>query len=76
MRQVFVFSERAPCGPDLAGLLHPAGLAALATLPLAMRVDRMLRTTKSWEELHDRGGAVRLFYLANGLVSIIVTAWL
>lgn len=44
MRQVFVFSERAPCGPDLAGLLHPEG--QLDALGWETDLDRAIRRIK------------------------------
>ena len=56
------------------GILHPAALVSLVTLALALRTDRMIRSTDNWKELHERGGRVRLFYLINGLVLIFSVA--
>jgi hypothetical protein len=44
MRQVFVFSERGPCGPDLASLLHPEG--ELDALGWETNLDRAIRRLK------------------------------
>ncbi|MCA1959822.1 MAG: 1,4-dihydroxy-2-naphthoate octaprenyltransferase [Desulfomonile sp.] len=58
-----------------SGEVHPPALVSLATIMLAVRIDRMIRTTTNWQDLHDRGGAVRLFYLVNGLVLIVSVAF-
>ncbi len=50
------------------GLLHSAALMSLGTLILACMVDRMIRRTSDWKDLHDRGAKVRMFYLTNGLI--------
>lgn len=62
-------------GLILAGLVHPAALISLVTLVLAYSVDRTIRVTEDWKDLHDRGGKVRLFYLANGLILILSVAF-
>jgi 1,4-dihydroxy-2-naphthoate polyprenyltransferase len=53
------------------GYVHPGALICILTLPLAIKIDMMIRSTEDWTELHDRGGLVRLFYLLNGLILII-----
>ncbi len=58
----------------LSGYLHPVALASLLTLPLGFMIDRMIRLTDDWKDLHDRGGVVRLFYLVNGLILIFTVA--
>ncbi len=55
----------------LNGLLHSVVLLALATILLALRIDRMLRSTENWVDLHENGKWVRLFYMSNGLILII-----
>jgi 1,4-dihydroxy-2-naphthoate octaprenyltransferase len=57
-----------------AGLLHPAALISLGTGAIAYRIDAMIERTSNWKELHDRGGPVRLFYLANGLIIVLTVA--
>ena len=57
-----------------ARLLPPAALACLLTVPLAVAVDHQIAETPDWIELHDRGGKVRLLYLANGIVLILAAA--
>jgi len=58
-----------------AGQVHPIALVSLVTVALAARIDRMIRTTADWQDLHDRGGAVRMFYLANGFVLLVGVAF-
>jgi len=53
--------------------LDITAMVALMALPLAISVDRMIRTTADWVELHGRGGKVRLFYLLNGIIIVTVT---
>ena len=53
------------------GLLHPAALLCLFTIYFPYKVDQMIRVTRDWKDLHDRGGRVRLFYLMNGLILIL-----
>jgi len=54
--------------------LHYAAAAAVVTLPPAVLVDRMIKNTADWVELHGRGGKVRLFYFLNGLIIILAEA--
>jgi 1,4-dihydroxy-2-naphthoate octaprenyltransferase len=54
-----------------AGLIGPAAIISLFTIPVAIKVDHMIRTFPNWKDLHDRGGWVRLFYLMNGLALIL-----
>jgi len=61
-------------GLVLAGLINPVALISLATLVLAYAVDRTIRSTQDWKDLHNRGGKVRLFYLANGLILVLSVA--
>lgn len=55
----------------LARLLSPVALVSLLTIFLAYRIDRMIRTTFHWKDLHDQGGPVRLFYVLNGLILVL-----
>lgn len=64
---------------SIAGLvllhrLHPVALVSLITIYPAYTIDKMIRSTDDWRDLHDRGGKVRMFYLANGLVLILSMA--
>ncbi len=52
----------------LAGAVHPFALLALVGVPQIIGIDRMIRTTDDWRDLHDRGGAVRLLYLLVGII--------
>lgn len=58
----------------VTGVVHSVALISLVTAPVAYRVDRMIVAAEDWKDLHDRGGSVRLFYLANGLILILATA--
>lgn len=53
------------------GALSGFALLCLVAIIPAYRVDRMIRRTEDWKDLHDRGGAVRFFYLANGVIMIV-----
>ncbi len=53
-------------------MLHPLGLLSLGTMFIAYKVDRMIAKTDDWVELHDRGGKIRLFYILNGLILVLV----
>jgi len=57
-----------------AGALNPVVLLSLVTVVPAFQVDRMIRRTRDWKELHDRGGKVRLIYLINGTILIVAAA--
>ncbi|PKK82371.1 MAG: 1,4-dihydroxy-2-naphthoate octaprenyltransferase [candidate division Zixibacteria bacterium HGW-Zixibacteria-1] len=59
-------------GLVISGYLHFSALSSLITLPLAYKVDKMIRETDDWVELHGRGSKVRLFYLLNGLILTLV----
>ncbi len=52
----------------LYGFVDGSALVSLITIVPAYTVDRMIRTTSDWKDLHDRGLPVRLFYLANGAI--------
>ncbi len=58
------------------GIIHPLGFASILTIVQAFRIDRMISRTSRWVDLHDQGGAVRVFYMVNGLILIlsVVTA--
>ncbi len=60
----------------LSGKLHPAALLSLVTIAAAYRIDRMLKHTVEWKDLHDKGGVVRKLYLANSLILILTVAFL
>jgi len=55
----------------LAHVLHPFALVVLAGFPQIFRIDRMIRSSQDWRDLHDRGGAVRLFYLSVGMILLL-----
>lgn len=55
----------------LCRILSPVALVSLLTGMPAFGIDRMIRNTTDWKDLHDRGGRVRLFYLANGIILIV-----
>ena len=54
--------------------LHPVALVTLIGILPAYHIDRMIATTRDWKDLHDRGGAVRMFYLSVGLTMILTVA--
>lgn len=58
----------------VSGVVSRLALAALLTAILAYGIDRMIRATGDWKDLHDRGGRVRLFYLINGIILIVASA--
>lgn len=58
----------------LYAIVSPMALMALFSVIPAYGIDRMIRTTEDWKDLHDRGGRVRWFYLVNGIILIVVTA--
>jgi 1,4-dihydroxy-2-naphthoate octaprenyltransferase len=53
------------------GVLKPISYISLLTIIQALRIDRMISLTEDWKQLHDKGSAVRLFYLANGIIVIL-----
>ncbi len=52
----------------ISKIIHPFALLALAGFPQIIRIDRIIRSTRDWRDLHDRGGTVRMFYLLVGLI--------
>ncbi len=54
-------------------ILSPLALVSVFTVIPAYGIDRMIRSTGDWKELHDRGGRVRSFYIINGIILIIAT---
>jgi len=52
----------------MRGSLHEFAFVSLITIAPAYSVDRMICRTSDWKDLHDRGGAVRMFYLFNGTI--------
>ncbi|MFH0823778.1 MAG: 1,4-dihydroxy-2-naphthoate octaprenyltransferase [Pseudomonadota bacterium] len=58
-----------------AGRISIIGIASLLTLPLALKTDAVIRETEARQDLHDRGGLVRAFYLLNGAILIAAAAW-
>jgi 1,4-dihydroxy-2-naphthoate polyprenyltransferase len=53
-----------------SGIIHPVALTSLGTIFLAFKIDKMIRETPDWVDLHGRGGKVRLFYFVNGLILV------
>lgn len=58
----------------LCGVVSPVAFVALFTVIPAYGIDRMIRATEDWKDLHDRGGRVRLFYLMNGIILVVSAA--
>lgn len=56
--------------------IHPVALVTTAGMIPAYRIDRMISRTRDWKSLHDKGSAVRMFYLTIGLIMILTVAWL
>lgn len=52
------------------GLLKPLALVSIVTVIQSLKIDAMIRSTEDWKELHDKGSAVRFFYLVNGIIII------
>ena len=61
---------------EMNGFLSLLALLSLATLPLLMQVVDLLKRTPDWQDVHDKGKRVRLFYLLNGIVIIMATKFL
>lgn len=55
----------------LFGVVHLFALLAVAGFPQIIKIDRMIRSTQDWRDLHDRGGLVRLFYLFVGVILLL-----
>lgn len=55
--------------------IHPVALVSLVAVVPAIRIDRMIRSTLEWKDLHDRGGIVRMVYLGIGIVMILTVAY-
>jgi 1,4-dihydroxy-2-naphthoate octaprenyltransferase len=53
------------------GVLGPIAIASVLTVLQGIKIDKMIRSTEDWKELHDRGSAVRSFYLINGMIVIL-----
>ena len=54
-------------------IVSPLAFLSVLTLLIAAKIDKMICVTNDWLKLHDKGGKVRLFYLANGLLLIAST---
>ncbi len=57
----------------VGGLVHPLTLVCLGAAVWGYQIDRMIRFTNHWPDLHDQGGVVRRFYLVNGVILIAGT---
>jgi len=55
-------------------LIHPLGLLSLITAIPAYKINRMICQCEKWQEFHNRGDKVRLFYLTNGIILIAAVA--
>lgn len=55
------------------GLLSEIAMMSLITLPILRHIVELLKETQAWQEVHDRGKRIRLFYLLNGIVMIVST---
>lgn len=51
-------------------LIHPLGLFSILSSALSFKILRMIQNTNEWQDLHGRGGKVRLYYLINGIILI------
>ncbi|MBI4962064.1 MAG: hypothetical protein HY913_02190 [Desulfomonile tiedjei] len=60
--------ERLNVHSPRTGALNRFALVSLITVVPAYSIDRMISRTSDWKDLHGRGGAVRMFYLANGAI--------
>ena len=58
----------------LTGLAHWPIWCCLATVPLFLRADRLIRTTEDWLELDGHGHLIRKLYMLNGLFLILSVA--
>jgi len=54
--------------------LHPVALLSLLWIPQFAGVDRMIRSSTDWRDLHDRGGGIRRVYLGVGVAMILTIA--
>lgn len=70
-RAFFELAVLAIVGLVAAKLLHVVALGSVLTLFPAWKVDKMIRATEDWQDLHGRGGKVRMFYLINGLFVLL-----
>ena len=55
----------------LAGILAWPAFASLLTLPIFMKMIRIIKKTADWVELNQYGKYVRMLYFFNGLVIIV-----
>jgi 1,4-dihydroxy-2-naphthoate octaprenyltransferase len=53
------------------GFLKPLALVSIVTVIQSLKIDAMIRSTEDWKGLHDKGSAVRFFYLLNGIIVIV-----
>ncbi|MDD2390663.1 MAG: 1,4-dihydroxy-2-naphthoate octaprenyltransferase [Desulfobacterales bacterium] len=53
-----------------SGTVSRISLISLATLPLLIKITRLIRQTHDWVELDTHGKYVRILYLINGLIII------
>jgi len=54
-------------------LVHPLCLISILTVGLLIKTDNLIKNVKNLQDLHERGGPVRIFYLLNGIILIVST---
>jgi len=52
----------------ITGLLSWIGLISLLTIPVLVKMMRIIRRTRDWIELDNHGRYVRILYLSNGVI--------
>jgi 1,4-dihydroxy-2-naphthoate polyprenyltransferase len=70
-RLIAIASELSILCLVLTGMVHPVALTALLLLFVAKKVDNRISCSNDWTLLHDHGGPVRQFYLAQGVILIL-----
>jgi len=59
----------------LAGILAWPAFASLLTLPIFMKMVRIVKRTTDWVHLNQYGKYVRVLYFVNGLIIIVTILW-
>ncbi|UCG38828.1 MAG: prenyltransferase [bacterium] len=53
------------------GILSPAALACLLTLPILVRLLRIIPAVRQWQRLNEHGHYIRKMYLLNGVAIVL-----
>ena len=56
---------------SLARILSPVALLSLGTVPLLVRLLKVMPSVANWQDLDDYGHIIRKMYLINGLLIIV-----